>query len=169
MDVCLFTAYYAHQYRDQGAAHSFLKTQTPDLCYFLDNMQAAQCVPRSGELSLSAPFLDYLQYVGPAGAGFAQGIVAATCEAAVHGEPGKVFHRGYEPFEFELGGRSFRRGASSFSAWKAQRIHEAYQVLNAQQRKQADEIASTIGWQQFLHNPPDYRLLREDYQIKLLA
>jgi len=169
MDVCLFTAYYAHQYRDHGAAVAFLKTQTPDLCYFLDNMHAAQCAPDSGALSLTEPFLDYLRYVGPAGAGFAQGIVAATTQAAAEVEVGKVFQQGYDPFEFELGGRPFARSSSSFSAWKAQRIHEVYQTLDPQQRERADEIAADVGWQQFLHNPPQYRLVREDYQIRLQA
>jgi len=167
MDVCLFTGYYAHQYRDHGAAHAFLKTRTPDLCYFLDNMQAAHCAPESGELTLTDTFLDYLRYIGPPAAAFAQGTVAATESAVADSEIGKDFLRGYDPIGFRLGDQDFSRAASSFTAWKAQRVQEVYQAMDATDQARAEDVAGRIGWLDFLRQPPGYQLAREDYQIVL--
>jgi glutathione S-transferase len=55
IDFCLFTGYYAHHYRDHGDAADFLKSQTPDLCYYLENLHAAHCAPAD------IGWLDFLQ------------------------------------------------------------------------------------------------------------
>jgi len=169
MDLCLFTGYYAHQYRDAGTAQQFLKTQTPRLCYYIDNINAGHCVPDSNsELSISDKLIHYLSVIGVPGAQFASGVLERCTEAAEHASKGEVFEQRLNPFTFELSGRPFSRGASTFSAWKAQRIHDVYRSLDTSSRERAQEIASQIGWSSFLQADPGYRLERKDYQIYLV-
>jgi len=167
IDMCLYTGYYAHHYRDIGAAASFLKQETPDLCYFIDNMHAVQCAPKTGELRLDDTFINYLEYVGPAGAAFAQGIYAGTAKIAEHTELNKPFAGQIPPFPIDLGKQNFTRGGSTFSAWKAQRIKTVYDQLEPRDKKRANQLASDIGWSEFLNNPAPFLLAREDYQIVL--
>jgi glutathione S-transferase len=162
IDFCLFTGYYAHQYRDVGAAQTFLKTQTPHLCYFLDNLHAAWCATDSGNLNISDALIEYLSVIGPAGANFATGIVERTAELAANTTAGKVFEEPIEPFTFELGKQSFTRGSGTFSAWKAQRVHDEYFNMNDTDRNRADDLAQQIGWSDFLQSRPGYRLDRRD-------
>jgi hypothetical protein len=167
MDFCLFTGYYAHQYRDVGAAQTFLKTQTPRLCYFLDNLHTAGCAPDSGDLSISDAFMEYLSVIGPAGAKFAAGIIAGTAKLAANATVGGVFEEPIEPFTFELGEHSFTRGAGTFSAWKVQRVYDVYAAMNDADRQRAGDLAQKIGWSDVLQSKPNYRLERRDYLLHL--
>lgn len=166
VDFCLFTGYYAHHYRDQGDAADFLKSQTPDLCYYLDNLHAAQCAPVDGVLALGDEFKNYLRAIGPAGAEFAQLTLSSTAEAIENVNPGEVFNRALGPFNLHLGEGELRRGSSPFSAWKAQRIFDVYDAMDESDKKRAQQIAQDIGWLDFLQQQPEYRLVRDDYQIK---
>jgi glutathione S-transferase len=167
IDFCLFTGYYAHQYRDVGTAQTFLKTRTPRLCYFLDNLHAAWCAPDSGDLNIPNTLIDYLSVIGPAGAEFAAGIVEGTAAKAADTAGGSLFEAQIEPFDFKLGEQSFTRGAGTFSAWKAQRVHDIYLNMDDADRQRADEIAAKVGWGEFLKNRPDYRLERRNHLTHL--
>ncbi len=142
IDFCLFTGYYAHHYRDHGDAADFLKSQTPDLCYYLDNLHAAHCAPADGELALSDGFKNYLQAIGPAGAEFAQLTLSSASEAIENVNPGEVFNRALGPFTLHLGDGQLQRGSSPFSAWKAQRVLEVYAAMDAADK---DRAATNCG------------------------
>ncbi len=167
IDLCLFTGYYAHQYRDAGDAQEFLKAQTPQLCYFLDSLHAAQCAPDAGELTIEQPLLDYLAFVGPPGAAFASGILDGTADIAVNTQPAAVCEGAVPPFRVPLGEGEIARGGSVFSAWKAQRVLDVHASMSPEQRAEAEPILSAIGWDGVVGKSLPYRLERADYQIRL--
>ncbi|MDT8429771.1 MAG: glutathione S-transferase N-terminal domain-containing protein [Pseudomonadales bacterium] len=167
IDFCLFTGYYGHQYRDPGVAQRFLKTEAPGLCYYLDNLHAAQCAPEGGELVITEALQDYLQLIGPPSAGFARGIQQGTAQLAAAASPGQLFEQPIADFSFELMGEPFSRAGSSFSAWKLQRVQEVFNTLNPAQQAQADALLADTGWPELLRTDPGYRLERKDYQIYL--
>ncbi|XOV89854.1 MAG: glutathione S-transferase family protein [Pseudomonadota bacterium] len=167
IDFCLFTAYYAHQYRDLGAAQTYLKSETPDLCYYLDELHASCCTPATGELSISAGLVEYLKIIGPASAGFARGVMAGTTELAASTAPGSVLEQRIAPFDFELAGQPFRRGAGTFGAWKLQRVFDVYDALDTADSQRARDLLGEFGWADLIVTPPAYRLERRQHMTHL--
>ncbi len=162
IDFCLFTAYYAHQYRDAGKAQMFLKTKTPDLAYYLDALHAGHCAPDQGELELDDTFVEYLRVIGPIGAGFAQALMKRTEDLAASSEPGP-FEKSLGLVEFDLNGE-YSRGASTFNAWKLQRAMDCYEAAKT---PEADALLEDIGWFELLNSKPGYRLKRDAYKVNL--
>lgn len=168
LDFCLFTGYYAHQYRDPGKAQLFLKTQTPDLSYYLDNLHAGYMSPDAGELALTDALLHYLKTVGPSGAGFARGLIEGTQAVLSTSKSGEVFEQALSPVTFDLAGEPFTSGTGrTFSAWKLQRVMDNYTNMSEQNRARADEITDAIGWHDLLKINPGYRLERKDHLTHL--
>ncbi len=169
IDMCLFTGYFAHQYRDPGRAQNFLKGECPLLCYFLDTLHAGQCAPDEGDLVLSDSLRAYLAVLAPAGAAYASGVVAGTEQGAAGSERGVEFNHLIEPFDFDLAGHPFSRGGSSFSAWKLQRAMDVYRGLDDSDRERADVLVDEFGWLEVMNSKPGYRLDRQDHQIVLVG
>lgn len=167
IDFCLFTGYYAHQYRDLGEAQRFMKSETPSLCYYLDNLHAAQCAPEEGELEITDELQSYLQVIGPPSAGFARGIQEGTAEAASATVSGEVFEESIAEFDFDVMGANFTRGGSTFSAWKLQRVRDVFDGLTNEDRARTSSLLADTGWLEVLSTDPGFRLRRLDYQIRL--
>ncbi|MCR9259395.1 MAG: glutathione S-transferase N-terminal domain-containing protein [Pseudomonadaceae bacterium] len=166
IDFCLFTGYYAHHYRDHGDAMDFLKSQTPDLCYYLDNLHAACSASAEGDLALSDAFITYLEAIGPVGAEFAQHTLKNAAEVVAELTPGDVCNGALGPFTLHFEDGELQRGSSTFSAWKAQRINEVYAAMEDKDQRRAQALAERIGWLAFLQQPATFKLYRDDYQIK---
>ncbi len=167
LDFCLFTGYYAHQYRDLGAAQTYLKSTAPDLCYYLDTLHAGHCAPAAGELAMTPALMDYLKIIGPSSAGFASGIMAGAAALAGNAESGTVFEQRIAPFDFDLGGKPFTRGASTFGAWKLQRLFDVYDAMDAADKARARDLLGEIGWGELIVTLPPYRLERRNHLTHL--
>ncbi|MDA1076292.1 MAG: glutathione S-transferase N-terminal domain-containing protein [Proteobacteria bacterium] len=167
LDICLHTAYFAHQYRDLGDAQHFLKSETPRLCYFLDSMHAAHTLPDEGSCEVSEGLLSYLDLIAPAGAQFASGIEHGAAEACESADPLMPFGAILPPISLDLLGHAFTRGGSAFSAWKAQRVRDVFDSMSTENRARVLPVAQRLGWAEFLNSPPSYRLERRDFQIWL--
>ncbi len=164
-DCCLYAAYYPHQYRDHGTAQAHLKTKAANLCYFLDNMHAAYGMPAEGELGLTEPFLAYLRYIGPIGAAYATSVEQLAQPVLAAAAPGEEVEQGLTP-EIELFGETYRRFCTVFSAWKAQRVREAYECLSGTDRERGDALMADIGWGEFLGFSPHFRMERVGFALQ---
>ena len=163
-DCCLYAAYYPHQYRDHGSAQAHLKTRAANLSYFLDNMHAAYGMPADGELGLTEPFLAYLRFIGPIGAAYATSVEQLAQPVLAAAAPGEEMDQGLTP-EIELFGEPYRRFCTTFSAWKAQRVREAYECLPGEDRGRGDALMADIGWEEFLGSSADARMERVGFAL----
>jgi glutathione S-transferase len=145
IDCCLHEGYFAHHYRDYGAAQRYIKSEAPALSYFIDNMQAAFSAPASGELALSDEFLSYLCYIGPIGAAYATSVMQQSQPLIEATAPGEVLKQSLSP-EIELYGQPYKRNCGIFSAWKVQRVQDVYKQLSAADRQRAQALIEDIGW-----------------------
>ena len=164
-DCCLYAAYYPHQYRDHGSAQAHLKTKAANLSYFLDNMHAAYGMPGEGELGLTEPFLAYLRYIGPIGAAYATSVEQLAQPVLAAAAPGEEVEQGLTP-EIELFGQTYRRFCTVFSAWKAQRVREAYECLSGEGRERADALMADVGWEEFLGRSTEVRMERVGFALQ---
>lgn len=167
IDFCLFTGYYAHQYRDPGEAQQFMKRETPALCYYLDNLHAAQCTPDDGELEITDELRAYLQVIGPPSAGFAEGIQQGAAKLAGKQAPNEIFEESIADCTFDMMGSRFSRAGSTFSAWKLQRIRDVFNDLSHEQQERAAGLLAGTGWIEVLESDPGIRLQRVDHQTRL--
>ena len=167
-DCCLHAGYFAHQYRDHGAAQSYLKSRAAALSYFLDNMQAAGGMPARGELGLTDAFLAYLRYTGPIGAAYAQSVRQLAQPLLAATPLRETLNQVLTP-EIELFGQPYKRGCGIFSAWKAQRVEDAYTGLSDSDRERADGLMAQIGWKDFLASRADPRIERAGFQLERSA
>lgn len=167
IDFCLFTGYYAHQYRDPGEAQRFMKRETPSLCYYLDNLHAAQCAPDEGELEITDELREYLQVIGPPSAGFARGIQKGAEGLASQTELDQVFEETIVDFDFDIMGATFSRSGSTFSAWKLQRVCDVFNILTGDDKECACRVLDDTGWIDILGREQAYRLERIDYQTHI--
>ena len=166
VDCCLYEAYYAHHYRDQGAAQLHLKREAPALCYYLDVMHAAQTAPTHGALELREPFLHYLRCIGPIAAAYATSVLEQA-DTALQAAAGETALEAALRCEIALFGEDFARGCGLFSAWKAQRVWEAYEAIGDTGRSAADELMREIGWAETLAAPPVRRMRRVGFELWL--
>ncbi len=152
IDCCLFQGYFAHQYRDWGPAQRYLKTKAGALSYFMDNMQAANGAPATGELRLTDEFCHYLSYIGPIGAAYAASITHLAQPVLTKTPSGEVLNMSLTP-EIEVHGQVYKRSCNIFSAWKVQRVQAVYASLADSDKARAQELLSDIGWMSFLGEP----------------
>ena len=167
-DCCLYAAYYPHQYRDHGSAQAHLKTRAANLSYFLDNMHAAYAMPAGGELGLTEPFLAYLRYIGPIGAAYATSVEQLAQPLVAAAAPGEEMAQPLLP-EIELFGQPYRRNCSIFSAWKAQRVRDAYVCLSGEDRERGVRLMADIGWEDFLGSSADAGMERVGFALQRSA
>lgn len=165
VDCCLFAGYFPHQYRDHGSAQRYLKTEAAALSYYIDKMQAAYSAPASGDLTLTDEFLNYLQYIGPIAAAYAISVKQLARPLVEATDPGEKLDLRLAP-EIVLYGKPFRRNCGTFSAWKAQRVQDAYDRLSDNDSKKADELMTLIGWQDFLASPTTARIDRVGFELQ---
>ena len=168
VDCCLHEGYFAHQYRDHGSAQAHLKSKAARLSYFLDNMQAAGGMPTDGELGLTDAFLAYLRYTGPIGAAYAASVEGLARPLLADAAPGVALNQALMP-EIELFGQTYQRGCNIFTAWKAQRVRDAYVGLSDSDRERADGLLSQIGWMSFLASPAGPRIDRVGFELRRSA
>lgn len=152
VDCCLFEGYFAHQYRDCGPAQRYLKSEAGALSYFMDNMQAANGAPATGELVLTDEFRNYLSYVGPIGAAYAASVTQLAQPVIAKAARGEVLRASLTP-EIRLFGHAYKRKCGIFSAWKAQRVRDVYAGMSDGDKEKADELLTQIGWTNFLSEP----------------
>lgn len=175
IDFCLYEGYYAHQYRDLGSAQFFLKSETPDLCYFIDNLHAAQCLSVEGELTITPSLIDYLRIIGPISAEFAAGTINSVNKAVASGVDlslaGESLSGGVDLdfVSMTFDGHPLIRATSAFTAWKLQRVLQVYAQMNPADQTRAAQLAAKFGWHDVLKTTPTYTLTRENYQIKLVS
>jgi glutathione S-transferase len=165
IDCCLFTGYFAHHYRDNAASQHYLKTEAPELSYFLDSMQAAFSAPADGELAMTDEFLAYLKYIGPIAAAWAMSARQLAQPILEQAQQGEALQQSL-PTEIQIFEQTFKRGTSIFTAWKGQRIQEQYETLSDNDRKRADELMAQIGWDDFLSTPIGIRMERVGYDLQ---
>jgi len=174
IDFCLYAGYYAHQYRDPGAASSFLKSNTPELCYFIDNLHAAQCLPVDGDLMVSDSLIDYLRLIGPVSVAFAAGTfetmndyIRKNGTIPLNSES-LASDAALDPVKLVFNGQQFIKVSSAYTAWKLQRVLEVFDGMSSSDRARALQLAEKIGWDSVLQMSPEFGLKREGYQIKLV-
>lgn len=165
LDFSLFAAFYAHQYRDVGKAAIFLKTQTPNLAYYIDSLMSGQGIAADGELTIGDNLVDALSYIGPVAASFGGGLDVFTREFVKDKPAGTAIQGSADPFEVDVHGTPWQRGGSIFSAWKAQRLRDAYQLASDTDADRTKELASRLEMQDWLAADPGYRLDWSDYRI----
>ena len=167
VDCCLYTGYYAHQYRDAGQAQIVMKRELPNLCYFLDQMHAGQGLHIEGDLGITEDFKDYLKVIGPSSASFALATQKAAAAKFESLGVGDLCDGPLPPMEFELDGQQFRRGSSAFTAWKLQRVQDAFAALDEKQKEYITPLIREMEWAGVLASAPMYRLDRVDHQTVL--
>ncbi len=165
IDCCLHAGYFAHHYRDNAATQHYLKTEAPELSYFLDNMQAAFSAPAEGELSMTDELLAYLRYIGPVAAAWATSAKRLAQPILEEVKQGEALEQ-ILPTEIKIFDQTYKRGTSIFSAWKGQRVQEQYETLSDDERKRADELMAQIGWDEFLSTPIGIRMERVGYHLQ---
>ena len=79
--------------------------------------------------------------------------------------PGEEVEQGLTP-EIELFGETYRRFCTVFSAWKAQRVREAYECLSGEDRERGDALMADIGWEEFLGSSADVRMERVGFALQ---
>ncbi|MGI9325367.1 MAG: glutathione S-transferase N-terminal domain-containing protein [Pseudomonadales bacterium] len=152
VDCCLFEGYFAHQYRDHGPAQQYLKSKASALSYFLDNMQAANGAPASGDLVLTDEFRNYLSYIGPIGAAYAASVTELAQPIVAAASEGEALNARLTP-EIKLLGHPYKRNCGVFTAWKVQRVRDVYMDLSGHDKERADELTTQIGWSSVLDEP----------------
>lgn len=167
IDCCLHQGYFAHQYRDQGATQRYLKTEASSLCYFLDNMQAAGGAPDVGDLAVTDALLNYLRFIGPIAAAYADNIRSIAQPVLAMQRSGESVNELLYP-QIEIFGQPYKRVSSTFSAWKVQRVQEAYDRLKGDDLKRGNDLTQIIGWKNFFKSTyPTIRLARVGFELQL--
>lgn len=166
-DLCVFEAYFAHEYRDRGPASDFLRGETHHLSAWIDKINSGNGCPTEGELYITDDIKAFLQLIAPSLTAFAQGIVAGTDAAISDNNPGDEISEQIPPFTFDILGKPFTRGGACYAAWKIQRIGEAYADIPGSEKETADAVLSDLGLTDLCQIKPDWRLEKRDYNIWL--
>lgn len=164
-DLSLHLGFFAHQYRDAGAAQQFLKSSCQPLCSYLDTMHAAHMAPEGGKLDISDSFLEFLAVAGPPAAAFAGHIVDAALEEVQNVPTDQKVEGGYGPFEVDVMGFKLNRSGRVFSAFKAQRLIEAYEDIPQEARAAAEPVLEASGFLPVVQRDFIGRLRYADHEL----
>lgn len=170
-DLGLMNAMFGHLYHDPCDSSMYIRRHCLHLARWIENMYSAAGVSDQGELYLADTMKDVLRYLSSTFEHMALETLNAANERlpamqADNAEPVKPTIARTETFLQDL---PLTLPASSYKAWRIQRVIDNYQAIPETQKQSTDQLLDDIGLKSICQFKANWRLEKKNYKLFLSA
>ena len=162
-DVALMNGLYGHFYRDPGEISEHIRWRCISLALWLDHMLAAAGESDRGGLFLTDSLGSVLEYCGVVYAEIASTIMDTADAVLPALSPGEEPPAVLGEAEAKLHDTPIVAVASSYTAWKLQRLIDRYRAVPASMRLEADTWMARSGFLELCQREPEWRLRKREF------
>lgn len=166
-DLGLMNAMFGHMWRDASPAGVFLHRECIRVGIWIDRMHAAAGERADGRLYVAPTLRPILAEIGAAFGAMARAVLDAADRALPAQEPGAKVKPSLGRIETTLLDVPMARPAGAYTAWKLQRLIDAYRRIPGDRLAEADDLLRTAGFLEVCQHRPTWRLEKRRFQVHL--
>jgi len=164
-DLGLMNAMWGHLYPDPCEASMFIRNDYLHLNNWITNMHCGAGISDQGDLYITDTLIPLLRYFSDAFANMMTDILAAADKELPSAEAGTEAAAGLGKIETTLLDTELSRPATSYTAWRLQRVINAYQEIPEQQKSATDDLLTEIGFLSVCQHQPEWRLQKDNFKL----
>jgi len=164
-DLGMMNAMWGHLYLDPCEASMFIRNDYLHLNNWITNMHCGAGISDQGDLYITDTLIPLLRYFSDAFANMMTDILAAADKELPSAEAGTEAAAGLGKIETTLLDTELSRPATSYTAWRLQRVINAYQEIPEQQKSATDDLLTEIGFLSVCQHQPESRLQKDNFKL----
>jgi len=167
-DLAMMNGMFGHHWRDWGPASEFLHRDCIRTGIWIDRMHAAAGERGDGELRVAPSLLPVLAEIGAGTARMALGILEQADRVLPGLEPGSRAKSGLGRIDTFLLDVPMNRPVGAYTAWKLQRLVEAYREVPSERSAEMDRLLDAAGYLEVCRHRPRWRMEKRRFQLHLV-
>tara|TARA_B100000446_G_scaffold83608_1_gene78921 strand:+ start:7168 stop:8286 length:1119 start_codon:yes stop_codon:yes gene_type:complete len=164
-DLGMINAMWGHLYLDPCEPSMLIRNNYLHLNNWITNMHCGAGISDQGELYIADSLIPLLQYMSEAFAAMMNDILAAADQTLPEAEAGTEAPAGLGQIDTVLQSAVLSRPAATYTAWRLQRVIEAYQAIPEQQKTATDDLLTDIGFLSICQRSLPWRLQKENFKL----
>lgn len=164
-DLGMMNAMWGHLYMDPCEASMYMRRRCINLSQWVTNMHAAAGISAEGELYLADTMKDVLTFLAEAYGPCAKAVLNAADARIPDMAMNAQVKPGLGKVDTLLLTQEVTRPASTYSAWRLQRIIDRYQAIPESQKIAADSLLGDIGFLAICSHQASWRLEKDKFQL----
>jgi glutathione S-transferase len=164
-DLGMMNAMWGHLYLDPCEPSMLIRNNFLHLNNWITNMHSGAGISDQGELYITDSLIPLLRYMGEAFATMMNDILAAADQTLPEAEAGTEAPAGLGRIDTVLQDTELSRPATTYTAWRLQRVIEAYQNIPEQQQTATDNLLTGIGFLSVCQHTPTWRLQKDNFKL----
>jgi len=170
-DLGLMNGMFGHLYHDPCDASNYIRRHCLHLARWIENMHSAAGISDQGELYLADTMKDVLRYLTSVFGHMALETLNAGNERLpkVEADTGEPVKPGIAKIETFLDDVPLTRPATTYVAWRLQRVIDIYQAIPEAQKSSTDELLEDIGLKSICQFQVNWRMEKKEYKLYLTS
>ncbi|WP_299768891.1 glutathione S-transferase family protein [uncultured Pseudoteredinibacter sp.] len=164
-DLGIMNTMWGHLYLDPCKASMFIRKDYLHLNNWITNMHSGAGISDQGELYIADTLVPLLRYLSDTLANMMTDTLAAADKTLPAAEAGTEAPAGLGRIETTLLDAELSRPATSYTAWRLQKVIEQYQAIPATQKPAMDDLLSDIGFLSVCQHQPKWRLQKDNFKL----
>ncbi|BFM17574.1 hypothetical protein R50073_37570 [Maricurvus nonylphenolicus] len=167
-DLGMMNAMWGHLYLDPCEPSMFIRNDYLHLNNWITNMHSGAGISDQGNLYISDTLIPLLRYFADAFADMMSDILEAADTALPNAEAGAEAPTGLGKINTNLQGETLTRPATTYTAWRLQRVIEAYQAVPEAQQSETDTLLNDIGFQTVCQHQINWGLHKDNFKLYVM-
>ena len=168
-DLGMMNAMFGHLWRDPGPANDFLHRECIRTGIWIDRLHAAAGESADGEAYVAKTVEPVLAEIGATFGHMAGAILDAADRRLPTQAVGEIAKPGLGRIDTFVVDVPMNRPATTYTAWKLQRLIDAYRAVPDAQRAEADRLLGVAGMLDVCRREPSWRLEKRDFKLHVAA
>lgn len=164
-DLGIMNAMWGHLYLDPCDASMFIRNDYLHLNNWITNMHSGAGISDQGELYIADTLIPLLRYFSDAFANMMTDILSAADKTLSTAEAGTEAPAGLGKIETSLQDAELSRPATSYTAWRLQKVIEQYQAIPTAQKPATDDLLTDIGFLSVCQHQPEWCLQKDNFKL----
>jgi len=147
----------------------FIRNDYLHLNNWITNMHSGAGIADKGELYIADTLIPLLRYMSDAFAKMMTDILSAADKTLSTAEAGTEAPAGLGRIETSLQDAELSRPATSYTAWRLQKVIEQYQAIPAAQKPATDDLLTDIGFLSVCQHQPKWKMQKDNFKLFLAS
>jgi len=166
-DLALMNAMWGHLYLDPCEASMYIRKNCTHLSRWITMMHSGAGISDQGELYMTDTLKDLLRYFGNAFSHMAFATVKAADEHLPDMEIEQPVKSGLGKIDTGILDVELTRPATTYGAWRLQRLMDKYQDIPASQKAESDALLEDTGFLAVCQHQPTWRMEKQNCKLHL--
>ncbi len=164
-DLGMINAMWGHLYLDPCDASMFIRKDYLHLNSWITNMHSGAGISDQGDLYIADSLIPLLRYQSETFAEMMADVLTAADEKLSTATSGIEAPVGLGQIKTMLHDTELSRPATSYTAWRLQKVIELYQVIPDGQKPATDALLTDIGFLSMCQHQPSWKMQKDNFKL----